>query len=89
MQQKQPFFLFTFGFLSALHILFVNFYPRIYAYMNMSESLPRFLMLSTLIRGFLLIGIILAGFTCVRENRRFLPFYLGLFLINFLLFFLI
>ncbi|EFU74734.1 hypothetical protein HMPREF9088_0455 [Enterococcus italicus DSM 15952] len=87
MQRRQKIYIWTLISLTAIHLLFANFYQRIYAYMNTANHLNTFLVSSILIRGLLLIAIVLAGFTCIRYFKNYLPIYLGLFLINFLLFF--
>lgn len=87
MQRRQIIYIWTLIVLTAIHLLFANVYQRIYAYMNTINHLNTFLVSSILIRGTLLIIIVLAGFTCIRYFKKYLPIYLGLFLINFLLFF--
>ncbi|MGX7329305.1 hypothetical protein [Enterococcus bulliens] len=89
MRKKQSIFILSLSVLTAFHIVFANFYPRIYGYMNAQDRLTAFLSVSVIIRGLLLILISIAGFTCIRENRRLLPIYLGLFLVNLVLFFFI
>lgn len=87
MQRRQKIYIWTLISSTAIHLLFANFYQRIYAYMNTANHLNTFLISSILIRGLLLIAIVLAGFTCIRYFKNYLLIYLGLFLINFLLFF--
>lgn len=89
MRKKQSLYVLTFSLLTAFHIIFANFYLRIYGYMNAHDHLTAFLSVSVIVRGLLLIAISVAGFTCIRVNRRLLPVYLGLFLINLILFFFI
>lgn len=89
MRNKQSISIIALSLLTAVHIVFANFYPRIYGYMNAQDQLIAFLSISVILRGLLLIVISIAGFTCIREYKKLLPVYLGLFLVNLILFFFI
>ncbi|WP_414841138.1 hypothetical protein [Enterococcus saccharolyticus] len=89
MKTKQPSILFIFILITAIHVLFCNFYPPIYGYMNINGHLPFFLMLTKLVRVAILLVIIGLGFTQMQEkNKKGMFAYLALFFFNLILMFL-
>jgi hypothetical protein len=89
MNTKDRSLLLFFIILTAIHVLFCNFYPPIYGYMNIHGHLLLFLMLTKLIRVAILLAIIGLGFTQLQQkNKKGMLTYLALFFFNLILMFL-
>jgi hypothetical protein len=81
MNTKERSLLLFFIILTAIHVLFCNFYPPIYGYMNIHGHL--------LIRVAILLAIIGLGFTQLQQkNKKGMLTYLALFFFNLILMFL-
>lgn len=89
MTHKQRNSLILFTLLTIIHVLFYNFYPPIYGYMNIHNQLGWFLPIKLLLQIALLLILAVVGFFQLQHHKKkFMLFYVSLFFFNLILLFL-
>lgn len=86
MSKKQKILAVSFLIVTGIHLLFCNFYPQIYGWVNLRDFVSPFLVLTKLFRLILLAVLAALGFKNIAKNRKLLIYYLTLFFFNLVLF---